>query len=144
MFVCSHSWRRCADESLINLNQRLRRTAPLLENISRYVLYFWSVNVTVQIILLKCLFPCKYIFEKWNCDSFLKTWLIDFFFFFTLYKCLFFSLCYYRAEHQCGILHFYETYSLDRSSSGVFFWNSQNMPQVFAYHISLRQYSVSV
>lgn len=40
--VCFHSWRRCADESLINLNPRLRRTAPLLENISRYVLYIWN------------------------------------------------------------------------------------------------------
>lgn len=37
MCVYFHSWRRCADESLISLNQRSRRTAPLLENISRYV-----------------------------------------------------------------------------------------------------------
>lgn len=41
--VCVHSWRRCADESLINRNQRLRRTAPLLENISRYVLCIWNL-----------------------------------------------------------------------------------------------------
>lgn len=41
--VCVHSWRRCADESLISRNQRLRRTAPLLENISRYVFYIWNL-----------------------------------------------------------------------------------------------------
>ena len=35
-FPFPHSWRKCADESWISLNRKLRRMVPLLGNINRY------------------------------------------------------------------------------------------------------------
>lgn len=69
-----YSWRRCADESSISLNQKLRRTGPLLENISRYVLsayymptftfQFTVCNWIVTLAGLIIVFPLSYMWCK--------------------------------------------------------------------------------
>lgn len=99
-----YSWRRCADESSISLNQKLRRTGPLLENISRYVLsayymptftfQFTVCNWIVTLAGLIIVFPLSYMWCKLKSGNCHTTVFITVLLKLILEKQTYFSLCF--------------------------------------------------